>query len=181
MMKNIIKNCLLASLALCPVFAFAAEGGGPRFKIQKAYRDGDSVRAKMTVVLDDVKLKGQTLLTLTPSLTADDGAKAYTFPPIYIGRHNALVQYRRQAKKLDRGVEPLAVVHRRNGKPQEVEVLLSAPYSSWMSQAAVKVDEHTRGCAGCDLGEDNYDVAQHLFGDPYAPHYQLAYIELRPK
>lgn len=177
MMKNIIKNCLLASLALCPVFAFAAEGGGPRFKIQKAYRDGDSVRAKMTVVLDDVKLKGQTLLTLTPSLTADDGGKVYVFAPIYIGRHNALVQYRRQAKKLDRGVEPLAVVHRRNGKPQEVEVLLSAPYSNWMSQAAVKVDEHTRGCAGCDLGEDNYDVAQHLFGDPYAPHYQLAYIE----
>ncbi len=177
MMKNIIKNSLLASLALCPVFAFAAEGAGPRFKIQKAYRDGDSVRAKMTVVLDDVRLKSQTLLMLTPTLTADNGEKTYAFRPVYVGRHNALVQYKRQAKKLNGGVKPLAVVRRQNGKPQQVEVMLSAPYSNWMSEAAVKVDEKTRGCAGCDLGEDNYDVARNFFGDPYTPKYQLAYIE----
>lgn len=88
-----------------------------------------------------------------------------------------MVQYKRQAKKLDRGVKPLAVVRRHNGKPQEVEVILAAPYSTWMADAAVKVDERARGCAGCDLGEDNYDVAQRLFGDPYTPQYQLAYIE----
>lgn len=177
MVRNIIKNYLVASLVLCPLFAFAAEGVGPRFNIQKAYRDGDSVRAKMTVVLDDVRLKGQTLLMLTPTLTADNGEKSYAFRPIYVGRHNALVQYKRQAKKLNGGVEPLAVVHRKNGKAQQVEVMLSAPYSNWMSGAAVKVDEKTRGCAGCDLGEDNYDVARSFFGDPYTPQYQLAYIE----
>lgn len=177
MIRNIIKNCLLASLALCPVVVFAAQGVGPRFNIQKAYRDGDSVRAKLTVVLDDVNLKSQTLLVLTPTLTAEDGDKTYTFAPIYVGRHNALVQYKREAKKLNAGIEPLAVVRHRNGKPQQVEVMLAAPYSNWMAQAAVKVDEKTRGCAGCDLGEADYDVARHFFGEPYTPQYQLAYVE----
>ncbi|HEY9550821.1 MAG TPA: OmpA family protein, partial [Prevotella sp.] len=177
MTRNIIKNYLLASLALCPLFAFAAKGSGPHFHIQKAYRDGDTVRAKMTVVLDDVKLKKQTLLMLTPTLTADNGEKSYAFNPIYVGRHNALVQYQRQAKKLNGGAKPLAVVHRKNGKPQQVEVMLSAPYSNWMADAAVKVSEKTRGCAGCALNEDNYNVAQNFFGEPYTPHYRLAYIE----
>uniref|UniRef100_A0AB33JFR2 DUF3868 domain-containing protein n=1 Tax=Prevotella sp. GTC17260 TaxID=3236796 RepID=A0AB33JFR2_9BACT len=177
MIKNVIKNYLVASLALCPLFAFAVEEAGPRFKIQKACRDGDSVRAKMTVVLDNVKLKGQTLLMLTPTLTANKGEKTYAFRPVYVGRHNALVQYRRQAKKVNGGVKPLAVVHRNNGKPQQIEVMLSAPYSNWMSDAALQVDEKTRGCAGCDLGEADYDIARNFFGEPYTPNYQLAYIE----
>lgn len=177
MLTNIFKNCLLLSLTFFSLSSFATESVGPHFKVQKPYRDGDSVRAKMTVVLDNVDLKKQTLLILTPYLTADNGEKSYTLSPIYVGGHNALIQYERQAKKFNGGIAPLAVVRRKNGKPQQIEVLLSAPYRNWMSEAALAVKEKTHGCAGCDLGESNYNVARNFFGELYIPHYQLAYIE----
>lgn len=158
-------------------FANEAYDGGIRFNAQKPQFDGKTVSASVDVILDDLQMKSQSILTLVPRFVSEDGVSTYSFEPVVIGRRNALILYKRgELRPTPDRQTPQMVVKRKNRTPQQFTLNLNVPYQSWMRTARIVVDEYSSGCAMCDLGSMDYTVLSPLLGEPYKPTYQLAYV-----
>lgn len=161
---------LLAMLVATPFFAQGYRGR-VSFAKTEVKRVKDSVHVKFAAVLDGVNLDNKALLTLTPQLVDKGGRNSYRFPDVKVARRQRSIVWRRQ----NPNAEP-AIVLRMNGTRQTVDFAYAAPYSSWMSGAALEVKQTVSGCAECLLAEETFVLksATHV-PDTYQPEPQFQF------
>lgn len=123
-----------------------------KHKVEKA---GDNVNVSLTLDLDRLDIQKQHALMLTPVLTSADGQNSRTLAPIVInGKARQKIYERALAINKEYNTGAAEVIARHNGKEQTVDYTTTLPYSRWMRDARLTLLEEVKGCAACELGND---------------------------
>jgi outer membrane protein OmpA-like peptidoglycan-associated protein len=146
---------------------------------QAAVNENNMLLVYMDLVLDQVQLNSNEMITLTPVVTANGDKQSIALAPMIINGN-------RRQKMIERGMvlnkknlfkqTPQSIVQRANGMPQKVRYSATVPFEDWMSNASLSLQESVTGCAECDLGEGTELVAQRILPPAYVPVYKLTYI-----
>lgn len=146
---------------------------------QAAVNENNMLLVYMDLVLDQVQLNTNEMITLTPVVTANGDTQSIALAPMIINGN-------RRQKMVERGLvlnnknlfkqTPQSIVQRINAMPQVLHYSAAVPFESWMSDASLSLQESVTGCAECDLGEGAELVAQRILPPAYVPVYKLTYI-----
>ena len=146
---------------------------------QAAVNENNMLLVYMDLVLDQVQLNTNEMITLTPVVTANGDTQSIALAPMIINGN-------RRQKMVERGLvlnnknlfkqTPQSIIQRANGMPQVLHYSATVPFESWMSDASLSLQESVTGCAECDLGEGAELVAQRILPPAYVPVYKLTYI-----
>ena len=147
---------------------------------QTAVNENNVLLVYMDVLLDQLELNSNEMITLTPVITAnEDAALSKELAPV-------IINGARRQKMVERGLvlnskplfdqAPQSIVKRNNGTPQVVHYSATTPFENWMSDASLSLREAVTGCAECDLGDGEQLVAQRILPPAYVPTYKLTYI-----
>lgn len=145
-------------------------------------KSGPDVKVRLDMALDNVDLKAQHALVLTPVLQSKDGQIEKTLAPVIVnGRIRQKVYDREQALGYaGTEVAPYAVVRRENNASQQVSYEVSVPYEKWMRGANLVLREEAEGCASCEMGEYEQALGTILPVRQIAePAYATVYVEPR--
>ncbi len=156
-------------------------------RVEKA---GDQLKIVVDIKLDDIRLRSQQMLVLTPVLESANGVDSYAFAPVVVtgrARHRALTRAMEYGTvRFDN--KPYAIVVRKNNTYQAVTVPMTVPYKEWMQTASLILLEDASGCVGCGHIGNQYALLTPLFpaveqpkpvvASPtlYQPTYRLSYI-----
>lgn len=151
-MKSIcnMKRIIIASgLSLCLLPAMADGSFDVDIENAMALPSGDRMKFSADIVLDDLKLKSNRQIFLTPILEDGEGNSEVLPAALVNGRAMQIAWERGTVSAGDRyenGVE--VAVRRRNGKPQTINYNVSVPMQKWMwgRTASVKWMIDTCGC-----------------------------------
>jgi outer membrane protein OmpA-like peptidoglycan-associated protein len=165
-MKRIISIYTLLYIACIGLYAASVDGGNVDIKNVKVVRSRETLTVRADMVLDNLKLKSNKLLVLTPVVEDKEGHIATLRPLMLTGRNQHFVFLRSGNKNYPDAVE----VQRSNGKAQTVSYNESIGYEPWMkaNDATVRFSVDTCGCGnliGQDAGtprEYNIDVRKRM-------------------
>lgn len=154
-----------------------------RFEDRNIAKDGRTVCLSMDIILDSTKIRTQHTVSLTPVMVSADGRMEQPFGTVIVdGRTRHKVFLRRD--RLD-GTQPqrdsaLAIIQRKNRTEQEYVYVSEIPYSSWMLDGSIRIDECVKGCADCGEGE-----SRKVLEDPvlpkFIPQWKTGRIEPEPE
>lgn len=105
------------------------------------HRDGNDMRVRFTLNLDNLRLKGEQQLVLTPVLAGRHDSVALA--PIYINGRAQEIRMQRGSYTIPEGA---VSVRRHNGTAQTIDYDVTVPYKTWMNRAALDVTEDLCGC-----------------------------------
>ena len=132
------------------------------------HRLGESLLVSMRLEVSG-KIKGNESITLLPELH-DSLGNFYRLPPVYIQGRRQYLSFLRDRSHTGEDYE---VVRRKGGEVQEVRYLRVVPYSSWMGQSSLVIQQEECGCE-VPFRTSTYPVAQLDLLKEYKPH--LAYL-----
>lgn len=132
---------------LAPVMAVAMYGGNAGVKVANTIvnRVEGDLRLSADIILDDMKLKRNSQVYITPVLEDKSGNSA-VLPALLVNGHAMQIAYERGIVSSERNV--FRAVKRNNGKSQTVSYIASVPLSKWMwnHDATVRWAVDTCGC-----------------------------------
>ena len=161
--------------------AYAQKGyiNNVTFNNQSVVKHGNTVSVHIDISLDNLVIKSNDVLILTPVIQSEDNANNLELAPLFVtGRRRDKVLQRNIAlgNKPAFDIDPLIIVAREKGEPQTVSYSTKVPYSSWMTNASLVVKESVKGCADCTSEMQGFLLADNLFPIVEVPIYQLTYI-----
>jgi tetratricopeptide (TPR) repeat protein len=150
-----------------------------RVENYSAVKENNSLIFKMDLVFNDMTIKSNEMLTLTPILISNKGTESKSLSTV-------VVNGGRRQKVVDRAVAlnnplpfettPKAVLKRKNGTEQSIGYSITIPFEEWMKDASIKITEDVTGCAYCDVRSDELLLIARVYNEPYVPVYKLTYI-----
>lgn len=181
-MKLKSKYILLAIvfLAITPI-VFSQAGYLDAISVvnSEAKLQGDQLSVNMNIVLDDLKVRSNDLIILTPVLVSNSDDIEREMAPVVIAgnkRYKILQRAIRLNNSTGLEVEPYEMMRRRNNTSQQIEYKSNLPLTGWMSDASLELRETVTGCADCDKGEDFIALIPQIIPEAYVPSYKLTYI-----
>lgn len=170
------------AVLLCSVYgSIQAQVSGPdglSFSDLLVKKEGNQVIMAATANLNNLDLKSQNMIVLTPMLQSVDKAHAVKFNPIVIAG-------RARMKALDRemgfGAEPfeqtpILIFRYKKNQAESIPIMLDVPYESWMRNASLIVLSNTTGCASCDVANYIYPLSPRILPPLVPPTYELSYV-----
>ena len=170
---------LLFILAIASAFAQKGYINNVAFTNQSVVKENGNVSVYIDISLDDLNIKSDDLLILTPVIQSENNANNLELAPLYVtGRRRDKVLARNIAfgNKTQFDIEPQVIVARKKGTKQTVSYSTEVPYSSWMINSSLVVKERVTGCADCSREMDGLLLADNLFPKIDTPTYHLTYI-----
>lgn len=176
--KNIFLIIVLSSL-VSELFSQISYLHGINIENQQVVRENDLLSISMDIVLDEVKIKTNDLIFLTPVLRSNKGNDSRELPPVIICGNRRLKVLER-TRKLNNypefAVEPQIIVKRNNGATQHIQYRTTLPFALWMGNASFSFEETVTGCADCDRGQNSFLLVERILKEDYVPVYKMAYI-----
>lgn len=121
-------------------------------------RNGEYVTLNMNICLDDLKMRSNDVLLLSPALRMPGAREVVKmFPPVQVaGRTRSIVLDRMADSGIAREwqVDPKMDFMRKNGSKQSITYSQRMPFESYMSEAELVFVEVVHGCADCFVHED---------------------------
>lgn len=151
--------------------AFGVEGtpeGTVVVTSSQIHRLGESLLVSMKLEVSG-KIKGNESITLLPELH-DSLGNFYRLPPIYIHGRKQYLSFLRDRSHIGEDYE---ILRKKGEEVQEVRYLRAVPYSSWMRQSSLVVQQKECGC-DVPLQTFSYPVAHLDFMKDYKP--RLAFL-----
>lgn len=146
-------------------------------------RNGQNIEIDYNIVLDDISLNSDKMITLVPAVVSDDSSHFRRLAPITItGKSRA--KYTKRAVSLGNHSFEFDVsnmVVRKNNTKQQIPLQIVVQYEDWMLNASIIIDEVITGCVGCQPVYNRFKVAQQLLPPIFKPQYQLAYVLPQPE
>lgn len=178
--KHIIYLILVFFTALPGAWAQDASLSGIKVENHSAVKKGDYVSISFDISLDDLQVKSNNMVVLTPILRSNENnLDEVAFNPVVIsGKKRSKILHRKQvlgASPLVSGV-PAASVIRRNNTPQSVHYEVTAPYRQWMQDASLSLVNEVSGCADCMGLEGEQLLVSTLLPEPKQPVFKLTYM-----
>lgn len=180
---------ILFTIAFAAISALSFSQSGYLGKISiedyRLVKEDNGLSVSMNIVLDELKIKSNDVIVLTPVLQANGGGEISQLPPVVVAGNRRMKVLERQ-KRLHNGdytlLQPQTVVTRKNGTAQQIGYTAQLPLQPWMKNASLVLQETITGCAGCDRGNDRLVAVARILKEPYLPAYKLAYLmpEVQP-
>lgn len=180
-MFNSYRFLLVTSICICVssvILAQNTRSGQLTFDdLQISVKDTE-LQLAFTINLNDLNIGKQLVLELTPVLTQDSSLEKTLFAPVIIvgTRRDKALQRELAFDNFQFEREPVEYIVRENDKRQTLTVKLRSPYQEWMRNARFELIEHVRGCADCELGENEYLLADRILPELFIPTYELEYV-----
>jgi len=139
-------------------------------------RESGRVIMDMNLHLNNIDLKSQEMIVLTPVLQSNDNINTYTFKPI-------VITGAKRDKALNRAMDfgsfefdetPQIIIRR--DKAQSVPLSLDLPYQPWLHNASLMFKEDRIGCACENEYSDQYSVLTPVLPPVFNPQYDMTYI-----
>lgn len=150
-------------------------------------RESNQLELSLDLILDDVSVRSNDLLILTPKIIRPDGSYTRLLQPVYItgGSRERMLSRQLHFDHLPdyyRVAEPQSITRRHNGRPQVVSYSATIPFDERMRGAVLTLDQWLTGCAECDGGGASMTICSPIVKvEPYKPVYKVAYIEPQPE
>ena len=177
-MKKIVVSIALWLLLTPPLLAQTAYLEAVKVDNRRVEKDGEEVRVRMDLSLDNLDMKLQHTLQLVPVIVSDDGTQMCPLQPVYVdGRIRSKVVRRRAALDKDLPQDQVRL-RRHNGESQILHYEAAAPYEPWMLNGRLELRADVTGCAECGEGRETMTTGGIL---PYEePQYEMAVVQ-QPK
>ena len=175
-----MKKIFVSIALLLPFSAFAQTAylESVTMENRRVEKDGADVRVRMDLGLDNLDMKLQHTLQLTPVIVSGDGTQEQALQPVHVdGRIRGKVVSRRAALDKDYPADGERL-RRKNGEPQTLHYEATAPYEPWMLNGRLELRADVTGCAECGEGRETMATGGIL---PYEePVYEMAVVQ-QPK
>ncbi len=158
-------HLLVMAAAMTPLFAGqisaqeATVMNNIRISNVSAQQMGSEMVIAMDICLDDVKLRSNRSMVLTPYLENVDGEQKELAQPIMINGRKQHIFYQRNGKKSN--YTDALEVRRENGTEQTISYRTQVPYQSWMENYKLNIYEDECGC-GQLLAQAGNELMEHL-------------------
>ena len=177
----ILRVCLSAILIVFTLSTHAqSEFGKIQITEEHFIKQHDKVSVSMTFVLDEISVRRNEMLILTPVLKSNgkDNDSLKLSPVVVSGslRNKILNRKKSLGSQLPFDREPQTVITRKNGTVQSVNYAVIVPYKLWMDNASLSISEIVSGCASCYDTEEERLVAQNILPKQAPVSYKLTFI-----
>lgn len=141
-------------------------------------KEGDQVIMSVTADLNNLQLKSQNMVILTPVLQSADKAHTIKFNPF-------VVAGRARMKALDREMgfgaqpfeqTPFVIFQRHNKEAETIPMVLTVPYESWMRNATLVMQSNTTGCTNCDVASNITPLSARILPPLVPPTFEMSYV-----
>lgn len=153
---------------------------------QQVNRQGDQISLDMEIDVTRIELGRNETLIVTPLLQSNNDPNVNaTFSPVIVNGtvRNKVVnrEIALNTKNNPGSLNPFAIIQRENRSTQVVRYHANLPFEPWMNDASLGLTTENRGCAGCDLGNEDKTLMARALQEAVPPDYQLTYIEPAPE
>lgn len=178
-MKKTIYILLICLATAGTTFAQTRYIDNVKFENLSKKKVNEQLQINMDISLDNLNLKANDMLILTPVLKANNGEESLELPHVVtLGKKRNKV-YNRNKKLNNRTAIPAhteSVKARVNKSSQSINYSTSVPFLSWMKDASLTVKATVQGCANCNKSFENMLLSERIIPEPYKPTYKLTYI-----
>ncbi|EGK02542.1 DUF3868 domain-containing protein [Dysgonomonas gadei] len=184
MKRNILQTILTVILAGGFFPAVYSQPQPENFKVSshRIAKGGNQVYVSIDLDLDEMKVKSNEMVILTPILQSNepDGDSLF-LPPIAItgGVRNKIVNRKQNLGNHDQlpfETKPQTILKRKNNTSQSVNYNTSVAYRPWMDNASLTIQKIVSGCANCyDRTEDQL-IVQNILPKRDPATYRLTFI-----
>lgn len=138
----------------------------------------DKAQLQMSIILDDLDIRSNDRLILTPILRDKRTQEiVHLFPQVDVmGRNRYIINQRRQKSEEEQDRASLTSLRRYNDTPQSVPYKHSFLYASYMEHAELLLVEQVYGCADCFILEDAKPLLEDFKVLFEHPKYSVTYI-----
>lgn len=133
---------LLLIVALTPVSAQQIAGGKVSILNKEVKKVEQQVNVSLDMSIDKLQLKSNRGLVFIPMIV--NGNDTLKMPAMEIMGRKRYIYYQRTGKTAT--FEPLMVVRRKNGEPQELTYAYTTPYREWMNGSQLVIGQDVCGC-----------------------------------
>ncbi len=183
MKKNILKIVLfsLLSVIILPLCA-QTKSDNLRISSERIIKSVNQVSVSMDLDLDEVSVKRNEMVILTPVLKSNNpGGERLSLPPVVItgGLRNKIVTRKQKLGNQDQlpfETEPQIILKRKNKTAQSVNYKTSVAYRPWMDDASLIIEKAVSGCADCYDQAPDQLIAQNILVKPEVASYKLTFI-----
>ena len=153
---------------------------------QQVNRHGELVLLDMELDVSNIDMGRNEVVIVTPLLqsNSDQSARAAFSPVIINGAVRNKVVNREIALNTKNNLgslNPFAIIKRENQSTQVVTYHATLPFEEWMRDASLVMTTDNRGCASCDLGNDDMTLLARALQEIMPPDYHLTYMEPDPE
>lgn len=130
------------------------------------------------VILDELTLAGNSMITITPVLRSLDRMHEMGFEPLIIngGTRNKVNLRATAFGDYSYPQNTAGIIKRENEKAQQFSYLLETAYQPWMRNSELIFVESVSGCNCSDKGNTTYPGGKMELSPPYIPNFQLTYL-----
>ncbi len=153
---------------------------------QQVHQQGDLVSLDMEMDLSNINMGRNESLIITPLLQSNNDPNVNaTFSPVIVNGavRNKVVNREIALNTKDNlsTLNPFAIIPGENRSGRVIRYHANLPYEPWMNDASLGLTTENRGCAGCDLGNEDKTLVARVLRETVPPDYQLTYIEPAPE
>lgn len=155
----------------------------------RVVEEGSQLTFKMGLKLDQVELRTNDLLVITPVLGSNGDVEStegllsvkqvMKLPPIVLSGAKRQMMMRR-SKALHHPLPcegaPFYEGRRINNQPLNILYSHTVPYEPWMKDAHIDFLASLTGCAGCGKVEEQRRLIDRVIREPYEAKYKLTYV-----
>lgn len=176
------KLFYIATILLCSAYgsmqAQTVSPDGIAYSDLLVNKEGSQVVLSTTAILNNMQLKSQNMVIITPVLQSADKAHTVKFNPF-------VITGRKRMKALDREIgfgaqpfeqTPTVIFRHKKNQAEAIPMTLNVPYESWMRNASLVMQANTTGCASCDVASNITPLSSRILPPLVAPTYELSYV-----
>lgn len=176
------KLFYITTVLLCSAYgsmqAQVVSPDGIAYSDLQVKKEGSQVSLSTTANLNNMQLKSQNMVIITPVLQSADKAHSIKFDPF-------VITGKKRMKALDRemgfGAEPFeqtptVIFRHKKNEAESIPMTLTVPYESWMRNASLIMQANTTGCASCDVASNITPLSSRILPPVVAPTYELSYV-----
>lgn len=178
---TIFKLCLFVALFGLAIPTYS-QTRPDKVKIseEKFEKQDNLISVSMNLILDEMDVKGNDMVILTPILKSNKNKKDNIQLPAVIvtgGLRNKIINRKNSlGENLPISEEPKIITKRTKNKPQTVSYSLSVPYKSWMDDASLSVAKAVSGCANCYADAGDLLITHGILPKKEPAAYKLSFI-----
>ena len=156
----------------------SGRSGEVKFENLQVIKTETDLNLSFTLNAHTATVNTQAMIELIPVLFLEDMSEKHEFEPIVIvgSKRNRALQRELEFGTYRFEKQPQKYLCWKKGRVESQQIDLSLPYAEWMRNARLSVIEKVTGCADCDLGRGEYEVADRVLPPLFSPSYELQYV-----
>lgn len=184
MKRNVLQTILIVILTGVFLPAVYSQTQPDNFKVSspRIVKEGNQVSVSMDLNLDEMEVKSNDMVILTPVLKSNDpNGESLSLPPVAIsgGLRNKIVNRKEKLRNQDQlpfEIQPQTILKRKNKTSQSVNYNTSVAYRPWMDNASLTIGKAVSGCANCYDQTGEQLIAGNILPKRGPASYKLTFI-----